>query len=175
MLREGDTTTQHQSWCHSWDVGLQSSCMFSLPCHTVSWTSLCLKPFPASASSSPAHHLECICCQLRAVGPMTWAGRLQSSEGLTCRCRRRNSYATGSRGLWFSLQGPDWSEWARPTPVCPGRAARSRAGPAEVQSALGWGGVGRSLGRLPGGRGRKEGKGLKGGSGRAGAGTEWWW
>ena len=45
MLREGNTTAQHQSWDRSWDVGLQSSCSVSLPCCKVSWTSLCSKPF----------------------------------------------------------------------------------------------------------------------------------
>lgn len=54
-------------------------------------------------------------------------------------------------------------------PVCPGMADRSGRGPAEVQTLLGgWGGCHR---RLPGGRGHKECKGLKGGRGRAGKGT----
>lgn len=87
MFREGNTTAQRQSWDDSPDVGLRSSCSFSLTRSMVFWTSLCLKRSPASASPPPPHHLEwlCICCLLRAVGPTTWAGRLQRGEGLTCR------------------------------------------------------------------------------------------
>lgn len=53
MFREGNTTAQRQSWDDSPDVGLRSSCSFSLTRSMVFWTSLCLKRSPASASPPP--------------------------------------------------------------------------------------------------------------------------
>ena len=103
-------------------------------CLLDAWTSLCVRPSLASASSSlPATALD---PSAQSCGPVTWAGPGGAEgpevRGQQHRCKMRRPTPRDGEAFWISLQGPVWPEQAGPKAVCLGRAERSRTGPEEA-------------------------------------------